>query len=233
MIVDYKIVIENILIKNGITELNDAIFHALLDVVQSETLGKKVAIARNQRSQGHFDKAMLNISEANRGQVLSIRKIQAILDEVKGNIKTEVVFKKYRQFYPFQIGLTHGEDVLELLSLIKYECDFDLEESVADLHNNEEMLNSISEEFNFYETRMKGRISEDEINELKKKVNNINRKIFESKTSIIDIICGVVQGKFPQIADAHKIILIKNNYLILTSSIQTLDAKFVEVEQGT
>ena len=233
MTIVQKNILENILKKNGLTGLIGEPFQNLLDVVQAETLGKKVAAALNQRSQGHFDKAMLNISEANRDQVLSIREIQAIIEKANGNLKTEVVFEKYRQFYPFQIGLTHGEDVLELLSLIKYECDFDLEESVADLHNDEEMLNSISEEFNFYETRMKGRISEDEINELKKKVNNINRKIFESKTSIIDIICGVVQGKFPQIADAHKIILVKNIYLILTSSIQTLDAKFVEVEQGT
>ena len=231
MIVDYKIVIENILIKNGITELNDAIFHTLLDVVQSETLGKKVAIARNQRSQGHFDKAMLNISEANRDQVLSIRKIQAILDEVKGNIKTEVVFKKYRQFYPFQIGLTHGEDVLALLNLIKSKCKFDLEEVVADLHNNEEMITPFIEELNFYETKMKGRISEDEINNLKKMVGKIEERIFDKKTSIIDSISYVVRGEFPQIEDAHKLALVKNIFLILSSSIQTMDAKFVEVDQ--
>jgi hypothetical protein len=140
MKVDDKIIIENILKKNGATELNKEIFQILLDVVQAETLGKKVSIALNQRSQGHFDKAMLNISEANRDQVLSIREIQAIIDQAKGKLKTEVVFEKYRQFYPFQIGLTHGEDVLELLSLIKDECDFDLEELVADLHKNEEMI---------------------------------------------------------------------------------------------
>ena len=73
---------------------NNETFQVLLDVVQTETLGNKVAIALNQKSQGHFDKAMLNISEANRDQVLSIREIQAIIDRVKGNHKTEVVFEK-------------------------------------------------------------------------------------------------------------------------------------------
>jgi len=53
---------------------------------------------------------------------------------------------------------------LELLSLIKDECDFDLEELVADLHKNEEIITPIIEELNFYETKMEGRISEDEIN---------------------------------------------------------------------
>jgi len=164
MIIDQKNILESILKKNGITGLIGELFQNLLDVVQAETLGKKVAIALNQRSQGHFDKAMLNISEANRDQVLSIREIQAIIDRAKGKLKTEVVFEKYRQFYPFQIGLTHGEDVLELLSLIKDECDFDLEELVADLHKNEEIITPIIEELNFYETKMEGRISEDEIN---------------------------------------------------------------------
>ena len=233
MKVDHKIIIENILKRNGITGLIGEPLQNLLDVVQAETLGKKVAIAINQRSQGHFDKAMLNISEANRDQVLSIREIQAIIDRAKSKLKTEVVFEKYRQFYPFQIGLKHGEDVLELLSLIKDKCEFDLAELVADLHKDEEMIAPIIEELNFYETKMKGRISEDEISELKKKGKKIKKRIFEKKISIIDNISGIVQGEFSQIADAHKLILVKNIYLILSSSIQTLDAKFVEVEQST
>jgi len=233
MKVHHKIIAENISRKNGITELNDEIFQIFLEVAQAETLGKKVAIALNQRSQGHFDKAILNISEANRDQVLSIRKIQAILDEVKGNNKTQVVFDKYRQFYPFQIGLTHGEDVLNLLSLIHAECELDLENIVADLHNNENMISPLIEELKFFENKMKGRISEDEIKKLKEKVGKIEERIFEKKTSIIDSIGHVIRDKFAQIADAHKLSLIKNIYLILSSSIQTLDAKFVEIDQGT
>ena len=228
-----KNILAVILNKNGFAGVDDKIFQGLINVVQAGTLGKKVATALNQRTQGHFDKAMLNIGEANRDQVLSIREIQSIIDETRGDPKTEVVFEKYRQFYPFQIGLTNGEDVLELLTLIKCEYDFALEEFVADLHKNEEMIDPIIEELNFYETKMKGRISEDEINELKKTVEKFKKRIFEIKTSIIDCICGVIQGKFPQIANADKIALVKNIYLILSSSIQTLDAKFVEIEQST
>jgi len=225
-----KIIIENILDKNGITEFNNETFQVLLDVAQAETLGKKVAIALNQKSQGHFDKAMLNISEANREQVLSIREIQAIIDRVKGNHKTEVVFEKYKQHYPFQIGVKHGEDVLNLLSLIKGEGDLEIEAIVADLHKNEEMNTPIIEELLFFETKMKGRISEDEISELKTKAQNINNRIFEIKSSLIDSISRVVQREYHQLADVHKLILVKNIYLILSSSIQTLDAKFVEVD---
>ncbi|MBW2564994.1 MAG: hypothetical protein JRE29_13370 [Deltaproteobacteria bacterium] len=104
MIIDQKNILESILKKNGITGLIGELFQNLLDVVQAETLGKKVAIALNQRSQGHFDKAMLNISEANRDQVLSIREIQAIIDRAKGKLKTEVVFEKCFGIVEFNQG---------------------------------------------------------------------------------------------------------------------------------
>jgi len=58
-------------------------------------LGKKVSIALNQRKQGYFDKAMLNISEANRDQVLAIRNLQGVFDKLAGQGKTEVIFEKY------------------------------------------------------------------------------------------------------------------------------------------
>ena len=231
MLKDENNILENILNKNGLA-LSDEIFQKLLEVVQAETLGNKVARAHNQRSQGHFDKAMLNISEANRDQVLSIRKIQLIIDKTKGTPKTEVIFEKYRPFYPFQIGLANGEDVLELMRSIKHECDFALEDRVAKLHEYEKIFDPLLEELSFYETRMKGRISENEITNLNKNVEKNRSKILEIKASIFDHICRVVQEVYSQIATVDKIALVINAFLILTSSIQTLDAKFVEVEQG-
>jgi hypothetical protein len=226
-------ILENILKKNGVLEVEGILVQELIEVVREDTIGYKVAIALDQRKQGQFDKAMLNISEANRDQVLSIRAIQSIIDKIRGTSKTEVIFKKFRQFYPFQIGLKNGKDVLELLSLIRHKCGFSLEEFVADLHKNEEMFDSLQQELIFYETRMKGRTSEDEINELKKSIQNTTEKIFQIKTSIVDCICEVVQTNHSKISITDKISLVKNIYLILSSSIETLDAKFVEVEQNT
>jgi hypothetical protein len=226
-------ILENILKKNGVLEVEGILVQELIEVVREDTIGYKVATALNQRKQGQFDKAMLNISEANRDQILSIRAIQSIIDKIKGSSKTEVIFEKFRQFYPFQIGLKNGKDVLELLSLIRHKCGFSLEEFVADLHKNEEMFDSLQQELNFYETRMKGRTSEDEINELKKNIENTTDRILKIKTSIVDCICGVVQANHSQNSTTDRISLVKNIYLILSSSIQTLDADLVEVEQNT
>ncbi|MCK5467882.1 MAG: hypothetical protein KAI99_05230 [Cyclobacteriaceae bacterium] len=233
MVKDENIILEIILKKNDILEVEEKLLQDLIEIIREDTLGYKVTTALNQRKQGHFDKVMLNISEVNRDQVLSIRAIQSIIDKIKGTSKTEVIFGKFRQFYPLQIGLKNGKDVLELLSLIRLKCGFSLEEFVADLHKNEGMFDSLQQELNFYETRMKGRTSENEINELKNNIENTTERIFEIKTSIVDCICGVVQANHSQISVTDRISLVKNIYLILSSSIQTLDAEFVEVEQNT
>jgi hypothetical protein len=233
MVKNEKNILETILKKNGILEIDEILILDLIHAVRENTFGYKVDTALIQRKQGQFDKAMLNISEANRDQVLSIRAIQSLIDTIKGIPKTEVIFEKFRQFYPFQIGLKNGKDVLELLTLIRHNCGFSLDEFVADVHKNEKMVNSLQQELKFYETRMKGRTSEEEINELKKNIENTAERIFEIKASIVDCICKAVQANYAQISIVDRISLMKNIYLILTSSIQTLDAKFVEVEQNT
>jgi len=229
MVKNVKNVLESIHRKNDFIENQEIFVQNLNDLLQEETFGNKVNKALNQKKQGHFNKAMLNISELNRDQVLSIITIQSIIDKFNDSSKTDIVFEKFRQFYPFQIGLRNGKDVLELLNLIKLNCGFNLDNLVTDLHKNEEIIESLLLELNFFETRMKGGISEDEINELKRNIKNITEKIFEIKLYLIDCACEVVQKKYIHIPIEYKISLIKNIYLIISSSIQTLDANFIEV----
>ena len=230
---DEEFNLQIILNKNGFSRLEESLVQELNNVFEEGTLGHKVQIAINQKKQGHFDKAMLNIAEANRDQVLSIRKIQSILDNIKSNSKTEIIFEKYRQVHPFQIGLVNGKDVLELLSLVKNQCDFNMEEKIADLHRNEKLVDPIREELQFCETRMKGQLPENEIHELMGNLETLKTRIFEIKTSILDCICKVIQREYNLESNMNRIMLIKNIYLVISSSIQTLDAKLVEVEQST
>ncbi len=230
MIQDENFNLEVILENNGFSKLEKSLVQELNKVVREGTLGYKVKTAITQKKQGHFDKAMLNISEVNRDQVLSIRQIQSILDDINGGSRTEIILEKYRQIFPLQIGLTNGEDVLELLSLIENECDFDLEENVTDLHRNEEMVDPIIEELHFYEIKMKGQIPENEINELKGNLELFKTRIFEIKISLLSCICRVIQREYNRASILNRIMLIKNIYIVISSSIQTLDAKLVEVE---
>ena len=119
-----------------LSKCDESIVYDFLKVINNETLGRKVSIALNQRQQGNFDKAMLNITEANRDQVLAVREIQSILDELTGRSKSEVVFEKYRQILPFQIGITNGEQVLNLLNEFESVFDGRLSRTIGELHNN-------------------------------------------------------------------------------------------------
>ena len=197
--------------------------------INNETTGRKVSIAINQREQGHFDKAMLNISEVNRDQVLAIREIQTILDKIEGRRKTEVIFEKYRQIFPFQIGLTNGEEVLNLLTQIKSLFNSELSKILIELHENEEEVSLLTEESTFFEERMKGRISEKEIDEMRENISVLAEKIFVTKRKILNNLINFVAEKNISISFDDRLRLIKSFYLIITSSIETLDAKLIEV----
>ena len=77
--------------KLEITKCNKSSMNDLLKVINGETLGKKVSIAISLKKQGHFNRAMLNITEATRDQVTAIREIQCVLDKLENRNKTEIV----------------------------------------------------------------------------------------------------------------------------------------------
>lgn len=202
---------------------------SFLAAVNSETLGRKVYAAIDQKEKGHFDKAMRSISEANRDQVLAIREIQEILDKMIGGEKTEVVFEKFRQTFPFQIGLANGEMVLEWLSQISGLFPESLSRVQIELHANEDKLNAFMAELSFFEDRMKNRVPESEINELKANIAALVGEILALKKKIIERLSDFVGEKRSSSALNDNLRLIKNFYLIITSSIETVDARFVEV----
>lgn len=224
--------LKDILANHGLQDIDATLAQKFFAVVQSDTLGKKVNLALEQRKQGHFDKAMLHMSEANRDQVLAIRAIQAIFDDINGATKTEVIFEKYRQFPPFQIGITNGENVLQLLNDITMQCDFSVAALVAELHEHEVASHPLTQELDFHETRMQGKTPQDEINALKENINALAERVFEIKSSLIENILSVIQEKYPEISNNNKISLCKNAYLILSSAMPTMDAKFVQTENA-
>lgn len=200
-----------------------------LQNVNNETLGRKVYEAINQKEKGHFDKAMLSISEANRDQVLAIREIQGILDKQDGRAKTEVVFEKFRQTLPFQIGLANGEKFLEWLFEINALFPESLSRVKIELHANEDKLSAFMEKLSFFEDRMQGRIPESEIDDLKENIAELVEEISAIKKKIVVRLNAFVAGKGRSNTPSDNLRLIKNFYLIITSSIETLDARFVEV----
>lgn len=213
----------------GLSSCDESLIHDFMEIINKETLGRKVYEAISQKEKGHFDKAMLSISEANRDQVMAIREIQAILDRLDDRDKTEVIFEKYRQTFPFQIGLVNGEMVLEWLSQINGLFSGGITRVNLELHANEDKLGILTEELSFFEDRMKGRISASELNELRENIAALVEEISSAKQKIVERLNAFVSEKRISMAPGDRLKLIQNLYLIITSCIETLDARFVEV----
>jgi hypothetical protein len=128
------------------------------------------------------------------------------------------------------MGLTHGEGVIELLHLFEQEDHRAIEAVVTELHEQEGLLVPLEEELEFYNTRLKGRIAASEMQSLADTVEITTRKIFELKTAVLAHICRVIQENYPQAASEEKMALLTHLYVLLSSSIQTLDAKYVDVD---
>ena len=212
-----------------ISKCDSSVISDFLKLINNETLGMKVLNAINQSKQGHFNKAMLNISGANRDQVLAIREIQSILDELKGEIKTKIIFDKYRQKFPFQIGIANGEEFLSLLDKIKSLFCNELAKIIGELHQNEEKLSTLNEELNFFEERVIGKISEQELDELRKNILLLVRCIVSTKKLIIENLNNFLRKEFRSASPNLLMRLIRNFFVIITSSIETLDKELVEV----
>ncbi len=216
---------ENDLDKLQPSECNQTLVRALLNVINHDTLGRRVSIALNQRKQGHFDKAMLNISEANRDQVLAIREIQTILDTTKGQGKTTVIFEKFHQKAPFQIGLTQGDGVLDLLNQVRADFNDGLLSQIPDLHENEEAFTSASEELVFFEKRMAGKISENELDVIRGRISGLSDHIYSLKKKLLENINAFIMEKFKTASSDDRLRLVKCLYMLVTSSIGTVCAK--------
>lgn len=202
------------------------IINDFLDVLNGKTLGAKVSDAIELRSKGMFNDAMLLISEINRDQVLAIRDIQKIIDKYEGKERTEVILDKFRQKFPFQIGLVNGDDVIKLLSNnLK-----SLATHVDGLHKNETKIIAFREELLFYQTRMAGRIPESEVANLCNTVSAIDKDIISAKEYIINVISSFVFDAFQNADIEDKVTVVKNLFLIQTSSIETLPTEDVDTD---
>jgi len=207
-----------------VSACNQSLVQDFLDRINGDTLGRKVSIALNQRQQGHFDKAMLNISEANRDQVLAIREIQSILDRLDEPRETELIFENYNQIFPFKIGLKNGDAVLNLFNYVNSVFNDGFSKIITELHDFEDEFGLLTEECTFLEERMSGQISEKELDVIKEKISILDKRMASIKKYVLENLFGFVDREYGSAGPDDRLRLIKALYLVLTSSIETRDA---------
>jgi hypothetical protein len=206
------------------------------DLIEAPSLNVKVSTAVELRKQGHFNKAMLMISEANRDQVISIRKIQNILDKVNATTIKEVVFAKYRQFFPLEIGIENGDEVIELLDDKLVGKDAEILESKGAIHSCELQKETECERLSFFEKRFGHGKEADEINKMKESLKSIDTRIMKSKGTILNKIFKIVNELLiekPGVVDRDQkfLELSCNVFFVFLSPIATKHVSLVDVEK--
>jgi len=202
--------------------------------VEAPTLAAKVRAALAFRQQGHFDKAMLAMSEANRDQVLALRKIHSILSGVTGMHYPMVVFEKFRQQPPFEIDVADGDAVFEVLDRLGAQESPALDRARAKLHDLEA---KIDEESSFvttleHESARDSNTAEDET--AKANVQELERTLAAMRVEILNQIFAVTKDVLDGAAVGNRwdrlfLSLAGNIYVLVMSSIATKPAQHLAI----
>lgn len=213
----------------GFAECDPYLAKGFLELINSESLGRMFASALEKRKKGHFNDALKTITEVNKQQFYAISEIQRILDESKGQKRTDIFIEKFRQIMPFQIGITNGDQVLDLLGQFYSYFENRLLIIREELHQKESELNGLLEEYKFMNERMKDRITDEELEGVAKEISSLSEKVYAIKSKILSALAEFVSCQDLTPGKNKALELTKLFYLLLTSNIEILDAKAVEV----
>ncbi len=197
-------------------------------VLGGKTIGRRISEAIEFREKGQFNEAMKRMAEANRIHVQAVRDVQKRIDELDDSEKTEVIFEKYRQKAPFQVGLINGDAIISLLNKVQSEI-VDYDKSIKQLHDDEISVAELSEELHFYETRMMGRIAQSEVDQVRSAFDENELRIWKTKENCFSAVILIVQKEFGSLESDTNLRMALDLYLLITSSIETLHANDVDV----
>lgn len=191
--------------------------------LEKASLKQRVEDALSFRKQGHFDKAMLGISEVNRDQVTALRKIQALLGKVDDKSYPVPVFEKFRQQEPFEIGLSDAAPTLQLLDELNIEKPPEMGDAVSLFH---ELEAKISDESGYIEFLQKKGAEASELEKTEADRNVLLLEADEVRASILGTILRIVDLRTENLKPSRDnsmlfLELVQCVYQVITSSIAT------------
>jgi len=203
--------------------------------INESSLNMKVHEALTFRRQGHFNKAMLNITEANRDQMIAIRKVQSLLGHVRSERYPEVVLEKFRQFEPFEMGLSDANAVLSILADLDDKNDLKLQENRLKLHDYELQKKDKEDYLLFLERRSNEASTSEDVVKTKANLASLAQKLTELRAWFLEkilVVLGRALNGMPSGGEKDRLFLelSQNAFLIITSPILTKPASQVETE---
>ena len=207
----------------------------LLATVRSETLNTLVQSALDLRNQGRIDQSIPLLTKANRQQLDAIEAIQGAFDALRGQGGMAVVFAKYRQFHPFEMGIENGGDVLALLEDFAHRGAAESDERRARLHELETQRRDECERLEFFERRFGDGSEDDAIAEMRAAIEVMDQELHSVKYRILEDVLYSVDALLREIADQAErdrliLSLSKWLYVLVTSPTATRLADDVRTE---
>ena len=208
----------------------------LVAVVESDTLNTTVLSALNLRKQGRIDRSIQLITQANKAQLDAIEATQGIVDSLRGRPRKQVIFSKYRQFPPFEMGIEEADDVLRLIASMTDNDTADAEARRERLHELEEHRNAELARLEFFEQRF-GDGSEDKtIDEARTAIAEVSASLLSAKHEILSTalsttrsLMALTAGQASASPASYE--LSRCLYVLATSPIRTRHAEDVETEK--
>lgn len=207
----------------------------LVAVVARDSLGALIASALASRKQGRIDDAISQITRANRAQLNAINGIMRTLDGVFERPRNEVIFAKYRQTFPFEMGIENADDVIDLVQAFHRYVPSDDFSITERLHSLEAAQSEETEALEFFGSRFLDGSAETEIVEAQDKLKSIKHELEKTKTAILCVVISVVATSLNRhgsgrMASSAEYEISGWLYQIVTSKTLTKAAKNVDVD---
>ncbi len=208
---------------------------ALVAIIARDSLGNLIASALASQKQGRLNDAISQITRANRTQFDAIESIMHTLARVFERPRNEVIFAKYRQTFPFEMGVENAADVIDLVQSFNRGMLPDESSKTERLHNLEAARSAEAEAFEFFENRFRSGGAEAEIEESRGKLQSINKELEETKTAILCAVISVVSTRVNKHRSQRTASSVDYEisgwlYQVVTSKTLTKAAKNVEVD---
>lgn len=205
----------------------------LVSLVEKHSLGALISSAIADKDQGRINEAISKITKANRQQLSAIEAITKTLDEEFQRPNRDVIFAKYRQIAPFEMGVEGADDVLELIRRFQKAVLAD-HSPVARLHTLEIGQSTALRALAFLRERFTGGCAEADIEEAETTLKSIALELERTRAFILSAVISTVRGIVSERSETATISLSAQYnvagwlYQIVTSKTLTKSAMDVE-----
>lgn len=195
--------------------------------------------AKECRRQGNFNNAMLLVSELVRDHITSLRTIQKIFDQIHGDEQRQVVFRKFRQCEPLEVGLDNAPDVLMVIDQFIIPWRQDNQETLTGYLDTEQQIDLEMQKLEVFQRLTSPQVTSAEIKEQQEKSERLLQKLMILRIrlgiAIIDLTKNILKELAEHLDEQERskylIRLLEPLVMVILSNVRTKSSDDVYVHQ--